>query len=145
MATLAESLKPTLHSARSVAGSLGFRPFRVYLVKDVWSGSEAGFGTRTETLTEIKHDNGQPVKVHFMKGQEVLLNECAQGAVRIGPITPGLGLTYDTAISRGDGETAHIKITGPGMGTNGTYFSIKEVDQEKALRLLIVAEPTTQS
>lgn len=149
MVTLAESLKPTLHSARAVAGRLGFRPFRVYAVLNTWDGSTtgAGYGSRTETLTELKHADGQPPKVRFLKGKEVLRGELAQGSIEIGPLTPNFGaggVDYDTLFTRTDGQTAKIKITGPGTGS-GEYYAIKEVDQEKALRIMIIAEPVSQT
>lgn len=75
------------------------------------------------------------------------MGELAQGSIEIGPLTPNFGaggVDYDTLFTRTDGQTAKIKITGPGTGS-GEYYAIKEVDQEKALRIMIIAEPVSQT
>ena len=146
MATLKDAILPIAFQARGIAGELGFRPYRVFILQGSWSGANTGYGTETSTEVEIL-ENGQPPRVEWMDGEEIALNEVARGAIKIGAITPafaGGGTDLSVLLPAVDrGETVHIKLVGPEY-PNGALYAITDVDTQKAHKYLIQAQPVSE-
>ena len=144
---LADDLLPVLAYCRSIAGSLGLRPFRVYVVTRTWSDEPAGEGGYTDDETELL-ESGQSPMVRSVNGDEIAINNLDSGSIRIGPITPehtGGGLDLDTLQSEMNaGQERFIKVVGPGR-EDGVLFRIQDPDFDHAMHYTIVAAPLAES
>jgi hypothetical protein len=143
--TLADDLKPLLHSLRSLPGQLGLRPHTVSIVTRVWSGDHTGEGTMTETVTPLEHDDNQPPRCRWLNDEQRALAGLVKDAVDIGPFTPGFssGGTELAALDGRDldtGNTLHLRITGPNHPT-GALYRISRITRDRSLRYLVRAEP----
>jgi len=143
--TLADDLKPLLSNARSIAGTLGLRPYTVAVQVVSHSGTYTGEGTETDTSTSILEYNGQPPKVRTLSGDELALGNLAQGSWEIGPITPDYatgGTTWETLVggTATDGQQVHIILTGPEF-PDGERFVIVNTASDHALHFKIQVSP----
>jgi hypothetical protein len=132
-----------VRSIRAIPGELGVRPHRVYLVEVDSTGSTWGEGTVTTTETEITED-GQPPKVSQANDEQRALGNLADGALRIGPITPpssGAGITATklngSSLTAGT-DSLRIRVAGP-LGDN--YYTISSKTQESATKWMLTVEP----
>lgn len=151
--TLAEDLRPTLFEARSIAGSLGLRPYSVAIVIGAWSGTYVGRGDKTDTLQPITEAGGQPPKVRFLNEEQLALSASTgtglgKGSCTIGPITPdfpGGGTSLAELVPAvAAQQTVHVVLTGPAYPA-GAKFLVKEVKTDRALHWLLVCEPVQPS
>lgn len=112
--SLAGDLLPALSAARSIAGSLGLRQYRVYIRSGAWSGTYTGDGSETATETELL-ENGQSPKVRFAGDDQIALGAAVKGSAKIGPITPshaagGTAIALLEGSSLADGSTLHVRL-----------------------------------
>lgn len=144
--TLRDDILPIAYSARAIAGELGFRPYRVYVLTGSWSGQHTGEGSETETETELTEAGGQSPKVRFLNDEEIAVGQLVAGTVAIGPITPafsGGGTDLSTIQPSLDaGETIHVRLDGP-YSTTAKLFKIQKVTADRALRYVIEAAPVS--
>lgn len=143
--TLADDLKPLLHSARAIAGDLGLRPYSVQVQVVAYSGNYAGEGTVTEGTTAIVEANGQPPKVRALDDEERAIGGLPDGTWEIGPITPdhaGGGISFATLIgdTATDGEQVHYILTGPEF-PSGARFVRQSVTSDRALHYMLRVRP----
>jgi hypothetical protein len=146
LATLRDNLLPTIYRARAIAGRLGIRPHSVALVIVTTSGDHTGDGTRTESETAITEAEGQPPKVVWAKGEDVVMGLAAKGEVIVGPITPefsggGTSLDLLTGADLSEGQVRLLRISGPNVNGGVEDYTIKSVEAVKALRYMIRAVP----
>ncbi len=131
MATLADRLKRTVFKGRGIAGTLGFRPYRVYFSTEFYT-SGAFAGTDTVELTE---GNGQPPRVKSKRGQDIPIGAQAPDMLEVGPVTP-IGTTLEILTDWFqpvvDGETRHLVLVGPGMA-DGKRYRVTNIDTDRAL------------
>lgn len=145
--TAVNGFRRILHNARAIAGTLGLRPYRVYVLHGSWSGTYPGEGAETETSTEITESGGQPPKVRFLNDEELqLAGGVPRGPVNIGPITPDHG-SGGTALSTlipavTAGQTVYLKLVGPQF-PDGVKYVITEVGTDRALHYTIRAQPNS--
>jgi hypothetical protein len=110
---LADRLKKTVSRGRGIAGGLGFRPYRVFLLIDFyvegqWAGPEK---------VELTEGSGQPPRVQRMRGQDIPIGAIQPDIWNIGKFTPafpggGNDLTAWLApVERG--EVRHVLLVGP--------------------------------
>ena len=133
---------------RPIPGQHGLRPHTVEVGLTTWSGAHTGDGDPTTTWTLIAEAGGIPPKVSQLKGDEIAIGNLADGAIKIGPITPdfsGGGTSAATLMQSSivTGQTRHLRITGP-MHPNGALYAIKNSDFSSALHYYLTAEPVTQ-
>jgi len=147
--TLAESLRPALTQARSIAGTLGLRPHAVELVTVSSSGSHVGDGTVTRDATPITEANGQPPKVRWLSNEEIAVGQLPSGSIEIGPITHAFAFG-GTDIASLDGsqlqamQGRQLRITGP-QHPHGARYEITNVNAESALHITLQAKPIAES
>jgi hypothetical protein len=145
MPTLAEKLRATVHRGRGIAGSLGFRTHRAYIVRRCWIGGAIGEGGYQDEETELTEGAGQPPKARWLTEEQLAVGGLPRGTVEVGPITPAFagGGTDIATIAGRDltrGEELLLKIVGP-MHPNGDYYGITQVKAERALRYVIQGQP----
>lgn len=144
--TLRDELLPTVYEARAIAGELGFRMHRVYLVTSVSSGTYVGDGDRDDTVTEIVEDAGQPPRIRWLKDEELALGGgLPRGTVEIGPITPaftggGTDLSSLDGSNLETGDVRLLRIVGP-THPNGADYRVHALTSDRALRYMIQALP----
>jgi hypothetical protein len=131
MANLAERLKRTVLRGRGIAGTLGFRPYRVYFSTEFYTtGSFAGIST-----VELTEGNGQPPRVKTRRDQDIPIGAQAPDVLTVGPVTPvgaTLEILTDWFQPVTDGETRHLILIGPGMA-NGKRYRVVKIDTDRAL------------
>jgi hypothetical protein len=135
---LIDDILPIAYSARAIAGQLGFRPHTVALVNTAWSGDHIGDGIPASETQALTESGGQPPKVRWLNDEERALANAGigEGVVEVGPITPiGDSLAALTE-SMVNGQTRMLLITGA-KHPNGALYRITDVDQQKALRIMI--------
>ena len=136
----ADKFRAIAHRVRAIPGRFGLRPFRAYIVTSTYSGTYAGDGTETETVTELL-ESGQPPKVEFAGEEQIATGSMERGEVTVGPITPqhatgGTALsTIDVAAV--DQQNVWLKLVGPGAVDR--RFAVLEVSTDKSLRYMIRA------
>jgi hypothetical protein len=141
MASLAEKLRSTVHRGRGIAGTLGFRPHRVYILDeqgDPETGAAQGFAERLE----ITEGSGQPPRITMKKGEDIAFGNSPQNIVEIGPITPRDGRLKEILFPETaplEGQFITLLIVGPNWPT-GERFRVLNVDGDKALRWVITAQ-----
>jgi hypothetical protein len=141
---LVDSLRKTLHNARSVAFGLDreFRAFTVAVCREYIEGSSSS-GPVLDFFSEA---NGAPPRVTWTKDEDVAFGNAPADLIEIGPITP-IGRNaelldeLDECVS--NGETRHVLITGPGM-TEGRKYRILSIDKSRPLRRMIRAQSEGQ-
>jgi hypothetical protein len=142
--TLADDLLPVAHAARGIAGELGFRPYRCFILDKFWTGQHTGEGNGYEDQQEITEGGGQPPKIHWFTDEEIALGNLGRGTCGIGPITPAFsGGGTDLETLQGElqtGATRHVGIVGP-KHPNGARYVIIDVQSERSLRYMIRATP----
>jgi hypothetical protein len=142
--TLADDLMQVVFDGRGIAGSLGFRPYRVYIVAESYTGQHTGEGGGNIDETEIVEGSNQPPKVRWLKDEEIAVGNLAGGTIEIGPITPAFssggtdlsGLLDD--LERG--SECFVRIVGP-KHPNGAKYRLTERRMERALRYMLRAVP----
>lgn len=144
----ADAYRAICFQARAIPGQFGLRPHTVEVGIGSWSGTGTGGGHGTTTWVTIAESGGFPPKVRQLKGDEIAIGNLADGAVRIGPITPdfpggGTSVAVIMAEAIATGQTRHLRITGP-MHPNGALYAIKSTDFTAALHYFITAEPISQ-
>lgn len=144
---LSDALRGPLESARSIAGTLGLRPYTVTVSVRSWSGDEPGEGVETVAVAPIT-ERGQPPRVKFLNDEQIALGQLARGAVEIGPITPahaGGGTPIDTLVgtSAHAGEVMHFTLSGPEI-PDGARYSLTRVSSDSALHYTLTLEPVAQ-
>jgi hypothetical protein len=142
--TLADDLLPTVLAGRAIAGTLGFRPYRVYIVAESYTGPHTGESLANIDETEIVEGSSQPPKVRWLKDEEIAVGNLAGGTIEVGPITPefaGGGTSLELLAGELDrGATRHVRIVGP-KHPDGARYRITEIRAERALRYTIRAVP----
>ncbi len=141
--TLADDLKPVAFEARGIAGTLGFRPHRVYRVT-AYKGANIR-DVAGQEVTEITEGSGQPPRVRWLKSEEIAVGSLAHGSVEIGAITPSDELD---AWLRGEdmaaGDERYLRIVGPKTTQEGDLYRVTSYAAEKPLRRMIQAAPVEQ-
>jgi hypothetical protein len=139
--SFASDLYPVLACARAIAGDLGLRPYRVFIVTRSSSGTYAGSGAVTNSEIEVT-ENGQPPRVRFANDEQLALGRLEAGDVTIGPITPttdsgGTDLSViapDVAAQ----QSLYIRLLAPdGVST---YYRVSEISTENSFRYTITAK-----
>lgn len=137
------------YRARAIAGEQhGLRPHTASIIQTIWSGAHTGDGSRSETETAIVEAGGQPPKIRWLNDEALALGNLAKGSVQVGPITPlfsggGTDLVAIQGTALLAGDTLHVRITGPKHPT-GALYRITKVDEDRALRYMITAEPVSE-
>ena len=142
MLTLAESLRPLVSSIRGILGQMGLRPYFASIITGAWSGSAIGSGAETTTTIALTEGNGQPCKVRWLNSEELAVGDLQKGTISIGPITPAPGgnnLLANIHPALSAGQTIHVLVTGPDLGT--AKFEITSFGADKALHYTIQAKP----
>ena len=138
--SLASDLLPTLASARSIAGSLGLRPYRVFATTRSSSGAYTGSGTIADSEIELL-EGSEPPRVKFATDEQIALGSMTAGDATIGPVTPTAtagGVDLSTLKPNVDSqESFYLRLLGP--DSRSTFFRITEVNTEGALRFTIRA------
>jgi len=142
--TLANSIKPMLRKIRGIAGELGLRPHRAYLVDVSFTGAHVGEGQRSELELELT-ENGHPPKIRWLKDDELALGNMAAGTVEIGPITADDdgATTIRNRILAVDlyaDELLHVRIVGPAH-PGGARYRVRRKKMDRAMHYKIQAEP----
>jgi hypothetical protein len=142
--TLAADLLSVLEDARGIAGELGLRPVRVYVVTRNWSGTMPGEGACSDSETEILVARQSP-KVRTLSGEAIAVNQLPEGTISIGPITPS-HTTGGTSLALATGmlDTAQerwLKLTGGIHGTEGQLYRIIDVSADSAFHYTVRAYP----
>jgi len=142
--TLAEDLRSTLDTARAIAGTLGLRMYRVYLLEGYWSGPYTGDGEESIVETELLVGSGQPPKVTFATGEQIALGSVAKGGCTIGPLTPshsggGVPASLLEGSSLSAGDTLHVRLVH--QDGSETIYRVTDVDKSKSLRIKLTCEP----
>lgn len=134
---------PVAFEARGIAGSLGFRPHRVYRIAR-YKGTSIR-DVDGEEVVEIVEGDNQPPRVRWLNSEEIAVGSLAEGTIEIGAITPNDELD---AWLRGDGMSAgderYIRIIGPRTSQNGDLYRVKSWNASRPLRRMIQAEPVEQ-
>lgn len=140
--TLADDLRPLLHSLRAIPGSLGLRPYSVKVITGNWSGDYVGHGGKWETEVSILEGDSQNPKVRFLNEEQRALGNLNHGACAVGPITPfGVAATLlERLFQVFAHQTVHIKLTGPAY-PDGALFSVKEIKTDRAMHWMLTCEP----
>lgn len=142
--TLADDLMQVVFDGRGIAGSLGFRPYRVYIVAESYTGQHTGEGGGNIDETEIVEGSNQPPKVRWLKDEEIAVGNLAGGTIEVGPITPefsGGGTSLELLAGELDrGATRYVRIVGP-KHPNGAQYRLAEIRAERALRYMLRAVP----
>lgn len=147
MASLVPNLRKTLFNARSIAGQLGFRIHRAWIViaRSGAEGQYTGDGGRWERATELLEANGQSPKVRWLKDEEKALGQLPDGSVEVGPITPefpggGTAPELLTGANINVGAVRLLRIVGP-QHPDGADYRITTVTLDRALRYSIRGVP----
>lgn len=124
--TLADDLKPLVHSIRSIPGELGLRPYTVSVTVRAGLGQHNIESTGSETTTAITEGNGQPPKVRFLSDEDRAFDALPAGSVEVGPITPEHatgGISFATLTGQGaaDHTLLHYTLTGPQFPSGAKY------------------------
>lgn len=135
------------YAARRIPGEHGLREHTVSVVTAAWSGSHAGDGTETETITSITESSGYPPKVRWLTDEQTMVGGLDSGTIEVGPITPehnGGGTAFSTLVGAAltDGQTIQLLITGPMHPTGARYVVTKHL-ADRALRHMLQAKPVT--
>lgn len=143
--TLAEDLKSVVFNARGIAGSLGFRTHRVYILDERWTGQHTGEGGPFPEQNEIVEGSSQPPKVRWLTDEEIAVGGLGSGSIEVGPITPAFsgGGTDLTTIAGAleQNATRYLMIVGP-RHPDGARYRITSIRAERALRYMIRAAPS---
>jgi hypothetical protein len=144
----ADAYRAICFQARAIPGQFGLRPHTVEVGITGYTGANTGDGSPTAAWTLIHEAGGISPKVRQLKGDEIAIGNLADGAIRIGPITPdftGGGTSVAVLMAEGiaTGQMRHLRITGP-MHPNGALYAIKSSDFTAALHYYLTAEPITQ-
>lgn len=142
MPTFAESLRPMVSAIRGLPGELGLRPYSASIITGAWSGTHTGSGSETVTTVPLTEGNGQPCKVRWLNSEELAVGDLQKGTIEIGPITPGPGgnnLLASIHPALNKGETIHVLVTGPDLGT--AKFEVTSFNADHALHYTIQAKP----
>lgn len=139
--TLATSLKPLLHSIRSLPGTLGIRPHSVSVVISTWSGAYPGKGTKTESVTAITEANGQPPRIRDLNSEELAVGQLPGGTKEIGPITSTAAALVALKPTLTSGQTIHLRIIGPSTAASGDLYEISDLKMDRALHFMVQAKP----
>lgn len=147
MATLKDRILPVAYRARAIAGQLGFRPHRVYVVTRAETGLHTGDGPDAAVETEITEADGQPPKVRSLKEDEKALMGVSEATIEVGPITPqfsGGGTDPDllTGSDLSTGDVQLLKVVGP---VDTVYYRVIRRDFDKALGWRLTAIATSFS
>lgn len=144
MATAADPWRSIAYSVRSIPAQFGLRQYSTSILKGSWTGEHVGDGVRTDVLDPILENGSTNPKLRFMNEEKRALAGMEIGSCEVGPITPDFG-SNGTALSRllpslENGETVHVVITGPQF-PNGSLFSVKKVETDRALHWTLLCEP----
>lgn len=142
--TFASDLLPMLNEVRAIAGGMGIRPYRFYVIDETYVGEHTGEGLANIDETEIVESGNRPPRWRFLSTEEIALGNLPGGAGELGPVTPGFtgGGTYIETL-KGDlerGATRHGRLVGPGH-PNGSRYRITAVIDDKAFHYMIRAVP----
>lgn len=145
--TLADDLKSVAYAARGIAGERGFRIYTVELViRRNQGGAPGSFGDESsEIVIPITEGDGQPPRVRWLTDEELAVGQIESGTVEIGAITPsdgtvGTDITIFQAESYAQGDTRHIRLTGP-KHPRGALYAISSIKAERALRIMLQCKP----
>lgn len=128
---------------RRIPGEHGLRPWRVFAVVGVWSGSgHFGDGIKTETETEIL-EQGQPPKVRHVRDEVIALGVNLQtGDMVIGPITPVVGTPWSTMTGDAAAVNNSFLIRLVNAETGDSFLcTVVTVSNDRALRTMITVRP----
>jgi hypothetical protein len=130
--TLADSLKATVFAARGVAGQLGFRTHRAYLLLEYEGG--------TSEQTELVEGSGQPPRIKWEADEDENHDSNPEDLAMVGPITPaftGGGTALSSFLDDPPpGVSRYILIVGP-RHPDGAKYRIVAVNADKALRYMV--------
>lgn len=146
MATLADNILPIANRARAIAGKLGFRQHSASLVEVTFTGSHPGSGVRVENAVAIVEADGQNPKIHWHDDEERALGGLQSGSMEL-TTTPafaggGTSIALLSGANLAGGVGRYLLIAGPNH-PDGALYRIKSVDAQKALKVVVVAEPAS--
>lgn len=145
-----DRLRKIAHRVRAIPGHrFGLRPHTVALVAGTWSGTHTGDGGVSDDETPIVEANSQPPKVRWLSDEQIAVGSLAKGTIVVGPVTPsfsggGTDLASIVGTDLSQGDTLHLKVTGPKHPT-GALYRISKINADKALRYMITAEPVSET
>lgn len=146
MSTFAEDLREDLYEARSIAGCLGLRPYRVSVTIRANDGTYGLRGSATDTTVDIREADGQPPKFRFATEDEIALG-AAEGQCTVGPITPdfaagGYTIAELTGAAAAASNLVYFTVTGPRF-TTGKKYKLAKAASDHALHYTITLSPIT--
>jgi hypothetical protein len=143
MASLRQNLLPVLEKARAIAGTLGFRPYEVWVRTTTYAGTRVGQGASSSTETRLLV-GGQNPKVREVKRRDVSSgsNAFVDLEYDIGPMTPqfpGGGIEVATvAPQRGTSPTeVHYVLKGGDLPTSGLLCQKVSSNHDRPLRIMV--------
>jgi hypothetical protein len=147
--SFAENMRATLARCRAIPGELGLRPHAVEIVTRSYSGAHTGDGDAAESAVQVLNVDQNP-RCRWLTDEQRALGGLVKDAVDIGPITPGSiwsqWVDMNGSIETVDGtntetgETLQLRITGPNH-PNGALYRITRIQRDRAMRIVIRAEP----
>jgi hypothetical protein len=130
--TAFETFKYILSKIEGIPQKLGFRNYRAYIVKTLWSRSTIGDGYATTTETEIVLEDGY-APLYKEETDKVLFSGTSTQRIVLGPIPVsytycGVTKGYDSSsfVCNSKNEEIYIKIV---IGNQIIYYTISEVDE----------------
>lgn len=128
-----------MHELRALPGELGFRLFRVWIVRRVQHPFHMGLEPEEVILREITVDGYQPAKVRQLSTSDIYRGAPADSelSVQIQPAFERDGYSYGytpeelEASEEGDGIL--FRVTGPGMPEAGALYVRTALDTSKSL------------
>lgn len=140
--SLKDDLLPLIDQLRAIPGSLGFRPYQVWVRTTTYAGVRA---TSAATVTETRLlVGGQNPKVREVRRKDVAAgtSEFVSAEYEIGPLTPefpGGGVsqsTLDPEKTSAAGTVLFV-LKGPGLPTTGLLCQRVDDSLDRPLRAMI--------
>lgn len=134
--SLADSLKPIVFKLRGIAGSLGFRPFTIQIIKRTYTGNSwDGVAYTEQILSNIEEGNNQSPKVKFLSQRDYVAGLTQDAEIEVGPITPyyftGDGYVGTEIPEPEKGQEIFFILNG--LGFNNARFTHTYIKTERAL------------
>lgn len=155
--TLRESCLEILDHTRGISPILDLRRYDVSIVIRQWTGSRPGQGTSTITPLPFLVDNYKyRPKVRLLTTKEIIASNglYVDGDYLVGRITPQYtsldGYVYGyipddlRPIVTSQPREIFFKMIGPGLESQGSWFSTVEVSVERNLHYTFVIRKTAQ-
>jgi hypothetical protein len=144
--SLRDDLLPIAFQVRAIAGELGLRTTRIWLITERWTEGAPGLGSRYDDEVEIVESGGHPPKVRTLTDEQLTVADLPKGTLEVGPITPAFsGGGTDIALLRGDelttGATKHFRCQGGAAPAGGALYTLVSLRSDRALRYMLQIKP----